>query len=500
MARLFDEGQFQEAVQLYDAHARKSGIPIGAVFLRARCYLREPNGEHKAVVLLNKLSLRDGDEDAIRRDTLLGAAYAAAGDLRASDSKFKAALAGARAIGDRELLAEVAYRVGRRYAVWASDLDEARKYLQFIRSGKSLQSQLDALQLEAAILSRETRVREEARVLTELLLSLNPQSNDHMENRAWSLHTLSALARETYLPDALPLIERYLATASWPPDFAVLRFQTTKALAWAKALQGDYFNAFRFLKQTALSAPDDAWRTMVLCDRAYLARVRGEDTWSRQELSDAEEAAEHTEWEQREDESTVALLLLAELVAPINAAQASGYLARFRKLGGIKERRLLMKGDERFQALIDYSTGVVEVSLGDRRLAMEALKSALSIYERSGFEWRAARAALRLYDATNKISYLERASSLLRHYSNSWLADELRARKGGNSGATGLSPMRDKVFRLLCDGKSNAEIASQLGLAVSTVANHAKAVLKAFSVTSRHALIAEAIRRGVISS
>jgi DNA-binding NarL/FixJ family response regulator len=66
--------------------------------------------------------------------------------------------------------------------------------------------------------------------------------------------------------------------------------------------------------------------------------------------------------------------------------------------------------------------------------------------------------------------------------------------------------MRERVFRLLCEDTSNVGIASALGITVSpgitvsTVANHAKAVLKAFRVSSRHALIAEAIRRGVLRS
>lgn len=60
--------------------------------------------------------------------------------------------------------------------------------------------------------------------------------------------------------------------------------------------------------------------------------------------------------------------------------------------------------------------------------------------------------------------------------------------------------MRDRVFHLLCEGERNVELDSQLELAVSTVANHSKAILKAFGVSSRHALLAEAIRRGIIQS
>jgi len=42
------------------------------------------------------------------------------------------------------------------------------------------------------------------------------------------------------------------------------------------------------------------------------------------------------------------------------------------------------------------------------------------------------------------------------------------------------------------------EIARELGRSEFTVANHAKAVLKAFGVRSRSALIAEAMKRGLV--
>jgi DNA-binding NarL/FixJ family response regulator len=58
--------------------------------------------------------------------------------------------------------------------------------------------------------------------------------------------------------------------------------------------------------------------------------------------------------------------------------------------------------------------------------------------------------------------------------------------------------MQERVFRYLCQGLSNADIANELGRSEFTVANHAKAVLKAFGVRSRSALIAEAMKRGLL--
>ena len=495
MARAFDEGRYGEAAAMYDQDA--AAPPIEATFLRARLYLRARE-RHKAVSILNGLAPAKGTENWVWREMLLAEAYGASADFKAADAHLAFAVEAARRIGEAELLAAVGYRLGRRYALLTAQPKLAREGLLLARSGRTVESRLDALHLEAWILSREGRIRDEARVLIEILKTIDPAAPRHMEHRIRATQTLACIARESFLPDAIPAIERQLNGTPWPDDFRSALFQTTKALGWAKALQGDYFNAFRLLKSSAASAPDLGWRTVVLCDRAYLASVRGEHLWCAQELSDAEEAADAALWESIEDESPVALLLLAELVAPYDAARASGYRARFVSLGDIGDRRTLSRGDDRREALIEYCSGVVEAALGNRRLAVARWQTALKIYERVGYEWRAARCCLRLFETTRKRVFLEQAERFLRHYMSSWLAEQLRAAQNANPRSSGLSPMRERVFRLLCEGRSNVEIAAILNLKVATIANHAKAVLKAFGVSSRHALIAEAMRRGLV--
>lgn len=499
MATLFAEGQYAKAAALYDSSAHISKAPFEAALLRGRIHMRTPEEGYKAVSLLNGLRAPRSGADAARLRMLLGEAYAMTGDDRGAESRLEAALKLAQDTRDHDVIADVAYRIGRRHVVTSNRPELAREYLHLVREGRTAETRLNALHLESWILSREARARDQARVLMELLRSLESRDANHMEHRIRATQTLAALAREIFIPEALPLIERHLDLVEWPADFAIARFQTTKALGWAKALQGDYFNAFRFLKQSASVAPDPVWRAMAYCDRAYLARVRHQDLWFRQELSDAQEAADLAAWEGREDESIIALLLLAELLAPLNAAQASEYLARFHGIADIRNPRSLMRRDSRFEALVNYSTGVVDLELGDRKLSISRLQAAMKTYEQVGFEWRAARTALQLYGATKKPTFLDLAENWLRHYGASWLAEELRSRRQSVGQPSGLSPMRDRVFRLLCEGKSNVEIASLLGISVSTVANHAKAVLKVFAVSSRHALVAEAMRRGLVT-
>lgn len=491
---LFEEGRFTESAALYDGVWQRSAAPIEASMVRARIYLR--TDVPKAVALLNRTPCKKGSSEQVWRDLLLGEAYALLDDYDAADARFDDAFEVADRLGDSALIAQVAYRLGRR-RIMAGDPKGAREALVRMQRSGSPASRLDTLHLESFILSREGRLADQARVLTELLRAIDPNSSKEMEHRAWATHSLAALAREIWVPEAVPEVERQLGGIEWPAEFVVNRFQAFKALAWAKALNGDYFNAFRYLSKAGNYAPSTAWQTMVHCDRAYLAAATGEPRWSRQEIVEAEESAARTDWRACRDEEAVALLLLAELLAPIDPARASEYLATYHSLRDSAPARSLLRRDPRNEALGDYAAAVVDASLGQSKTAKNRLRRAREVYKQLRYDWRAARCELQLYRLSPDPALLKSAEDLLSHYGSSWLAGELRT-LGGATASSELSPMQDRVFRYICEGLSNAEIAARLGRSENTVANHAKAVLKTFGVSNRPALIALALKRGLL--
>jgi DNA-binding NarL/FixJ family response regulator len=60
-----------------------------------------------------------------------------------------------------------------------------------------------------------------------------------------------------------------------------------------------------------------------------------------------------------------------------------------------------------------------------------------------------------------------------------------RKPKDEHRGSRGLSPRQHDVLTALCTGKSNKQIAYELGLSEGTVKIHMKAVFKSFGVTNR---------------
>ncbi len=485
-----------------------------ARFEQANDLLREigETNDPATILLAGKLEvLRDSAPAAIRllsdrrfgrsraemeRTLWLGAACSRVGEYEAADEYFEVAHALASRLGDLDALAEIAMRRGRRYA-YAGELARAREQQQLALRSSTRAGKVEAQHFESFLYGLEGRYALQASGLVRLLEEMDPADEDLALHAAYATYTLAILARELDLPQALPVIERHLRGCAWPADLNVQRFQSLKALGWSYALRGDYFNAFRYLKKSMAFAPSPAWQTIATADRAYLARCLNEERWARQELSEAEELAEAVDWRTTRNEERIGLLLLAEMFATVDVGRAAQYMALFRDLGDLRVPMLQYGHDDtRLQAQADYSAGVTQLALGNSKAGIKLLRRSFESYDRIGYDWRAGRCALRLFEATGEIDQLHIAAEKLRRYPNSWLADELRKHGCGKSALPPLPRMQQRVFEELCRGLSTAQIAKNLGRSEYTIKNHLKLIFKAFGVKSRAALIAQVSQRG----
>jgi DNA-binding NarL/FixJ family response regulator len=64
---------------------------------------------------------------------------------------------------------------------------------------------------------------------------------------------------------------------------------------------------------------------------------------------------------------------------------------------------------------------------------------------------------------------------------------------------TGLTAREVEILQLICDGKSNKEIAAQLELSVNTVAVHRANIMDALGIHKTAELVTYAIRNGLVS-
>ena len=395
--RAFDEYRLQDASEIYDRFAGTSEPPE-LVLKAARAHLRTP-----AVTLGLLLSLNiptDKPRDQVEREILLSEAYGRTNDFESADEHLDSALRTASLIGDDDLIAYVGYCLVRRH-LFEDNSERARAALEFVRRGRSRVSRIRALFSDILIMPYENRIGDQVEPLIELLRLLDPSEREKRELlsiRASATYQLAGLARERYIPHAIVEIERQLSGVAWPRDLADYLFSTHKDLAWAKALQGDYFNAFRHMKHASEAAHATARRVAAACERSLLARCFGERVWSRVELDEAEHLASQMDWHGTFSLERYGLLLLAELFSEIDVGRASMYLAQYRSLGGIDS--IDNRRDPRVRAEEQYSMGVVELALGNRTRGLFDLREARAVYERYGYDFRIAKCLVSEYRAT----------------------------------------------------------------------------------------------------
>ena len=87
---------------------------------------------------------------------------------------------------------------------------------------------------------------------------------------------LALLVREIELGELGLHAESLLEQITWPEEQTTARFYTQRALAWQKALRGDWIPAMRLLDGAFAFAPDAMRRGLVFADRARISMAIGE--------------------------------------------------------------------------------------------------------------------------------------------------------------------------------------------------------------------------------
>ncbi|MBV8364066.1 MAG: helix-turn-helix transcriptional regulator [Candidatus Eremiobacteraeota bacterium] len=427
--------------------------------------------------------------------------YARLNDFEQADRHFDQAAD--RAMGpNAAFLARVAYERARRYLM-ERRIEEAWTAYGETLKDRSLRGRVHSEQLKSFIFCREERFDKQAAAMLKAARLMDSRRSDFLEYWYLSVQTLAMIAREMILPQARQYAEKALDDGDpWPPDVAINHFQALKAIGWCKALAGDQLSCFRYLRHAQEVAPDAAWRAMVHLDRGYFARTIGETQWSLNELAQAEEIAEPVEWANCQSEERIALLLFAELFAAVDKEKAAFYIARYNALGKLASPLLHFAHDNRLAALAAYATGVVREANGALDHAHVSYKASWDTFDRIGYEWRAGRAATRLFSLTGSRRWKLSAQHALETYPRAWLWDELKKANPRRSRVrkNDLTPAQATVLGMIRKGMSTHEIAHTLGRSQSTVRNHLKVIFKVYGVRSRVALVAEAARKERVSS
>lgn len=303
--------------------------------------------------------------------------------------------------------------------------------------------------------------------------------------------SLVHLVREIAAPGAFEFTVGVSESLPWTADLEGERFLTFRGLAWAHALRGSHDKALQYAYFARDIAPSVRWVTACYADQAYLARMAGENASGNALLRHAVACARETDWTSPGEER-VAILNLVELTADRDLSAANRLMEIYDAIPITLSPRLALARDSRMRAMEEYARGCIFAASGERHAAIELLASAYSAYSSIGYAWRAAAAALRLHAVTEEVAWLRIAGEAVAEFSESSVARDIRVRAAGAGDArvASLTPAQRRVFGLICQGLSDKQIASNLGISPETVKNHAARVRAAFGVHSRAALIA----------
>ena len=315
------------------------------------------------------------------------------------------------------------------------------------------------------------------------------------------LHALVRLAVELGDFEAIRAAEAAYQAVEWTSDIQDLQFMCVRALAWGAFHQGDPGRAQWLFKDSKELAPTVAWQVMAHVDRAYVARMNRNDAWAAEELAQARSIERSVKWDATHGEERQALVMLAELFAPTDMAQAQRYVSTYMQLGTDSINPTLAAAHERrFTAYEKYASGRVQSVLGNTKLATDSLEFAYQVFAQIHHAYRAALAAAALYELTKDPHWLEKARQQAAHFAKSPICQRLS--ELGNAEKkrvpSGLTPMQRQIAIALCQGIDLNDLSHQFSRSTFTLQKQIEIIFTELDVKSRDGLRSEMRRREIV--
>jgi DNA-binding CsgD family transcriptional regulator len=314
---------------------------------------------------------------------------------------------------------------------------------------------------------------------------------------ATSIHALAQFAFETADGEAIAAARAAAEALVWTPDVQVQHFTTIRALGWDAFMRGRAAEAQWAFKDARALASHAAWRVMAHADRAYVARMSGNDFWAAEELAQADAVAYDIRWGTTHGEERQLLVMLAVLHAGTDAPRAQRYASMYSQIGTESiDPVFAFHKDPRATAFAKYAEGRIEQTLGRNDAAVAALTEAYAIFHASAYHFRATLTATALAELTGDARWTEAATRHAGAYPDCPLATHAQESVAREEAMPAqLSPLQRQIARAVCTGADAAELSRRFSRSMFTIERQISVVLNAFGVTSRSALLHEARRR-----
>jgi len=293
-------------------------------------------------------------------------------------------------------------------------------------------------------------------------------------------NALAPLARELALSELDGRLEELLGSIAWPQDATESRFYTQRAIAWRKALVGNWIPALHLLEGALAIAPDNARRGLVFADRARISRTVGEALSSEASRANAFDCFFDVDWRKaKRDEFVGAFGAMDILATDSDRAHELFALADKVNVSGV----MAFAHGRRPIAFREFALSF----LTDGDEALEHAQAAYKIFKELKYIHRATSCALRAVELGGGARWRERVERLIADYPRSLAAREYERMTAPVARIRGR--MREVAELLVSSNKTAREIGEALGMAEGTVRVHIKHMNKILNVQSRSQLV-----------
>jgi len=489
-------GDFGRCLELCDAvRVRDASAHVHVCLLRARALLRLQRSAEALEVLRGTPPAPLDSDEAITTRMLTGEARLRCGEAAAGLQALLEAQRSAEAFGAHPtIVSEISMNLGLAYYC-AHDFATADAMLRTIDESADL-VYARAVQFRAWIASARGLEAEAVTLFIRALTSLDRcrHRDRYFEancTRALAHLALERLDRRTwaYVADRRARID-----PSSPALPEAHFFIAYCAAAFELEVQGDPLEAAREARLAEDLAPTGAFRVQGRCRRAWVARTRGEPLAHRDHADSAAELFATIDTASLSGDEHVVPLVLAEELVAIRPARARELIHLFDGLPPMSPMRLLAQSSmlEIYRALVD---GLVFEANGDRERAVENYRRVFGVYRQRGYTRRAVMVAERLWALTrDRKAYAYMVDETKHLPPTSYLKRKVDAARHN---AVRLTSVQCEVLALICQGKSNPEIARLRKRSLHTVRNLVARLFEVFEVSSREELAVECVRRGL---
>jgi DNA-binding CsgD family transcriptional regulator len=317
---------------------------------------------------------------------------------------------------------------------------------------------------------------------THLLHALSLAAKEKVDRGLFAIiaEPLALLVREIELGELGLHAESLLEQIPWPEEQTTARFYTQRALAWQKALRGDWIPAMRLLDGAFAFAPDAIRRGIVFADRARISMAIGERVSAISSSANAFECFSGVEWgSARRDEAAGVFAAMDVLRDEPNRAHA---LFTSAEASSISKLSVASYG-RRLEAFKSFALS----HLTDGDEALRHAQSAYKMFKEMKYAHRATSCALRAVELGGGARWRERVERLVAAYPRSLAARQYEQMTAPIARVRGR--MREVAELLVTSNKTAREIGETLGMAEGTVRVHIKHMNKILNVESRSELV-----------